>query len=169
MHMTIQELQYKNQSHRLNKQLLKWTLRNLLQALSFLRDEAKVVHAGKFLQAWTCSQLTRRSHIQASNIMLTLEDESLLCDFEKAEADEPSPAKIINSVRTIYGSRRLGLPKDSRWGQPVLCDLGEARIGCSHSGLIQPELYRALEVLFGMEWNTSVDIWNVAVKTSAHN
>ena len=49
---------------------------------------------------------------------------------------------------------------------PVLCDFGEARIGQTHNGLIQPELYRAPEVLFNMEWNYSVDIWNVAVLVS---
>ncbi|KND89237.1 Serine/threonine-protein kinase SRPK [Tolypocladium ophioglossoides CBS 100239] len=147
MHMTIQELQYSNPSHRLNEQLLKWTLSNLLSALSFLHDEARVVH----------------TDLNASNIMLTLEDESLLHDFETAEADEPSPTKVIDNTRTIYGSRKLGLPKGSLWGQPVLCDFGQARIGESHRGLIQPELYRAPEVLFDMEWNSSADIWNVAV------
>ena len=50
MHMTIQELQYSNQSHRLNEPLLKWTLSNLLNALSFLQDEAKVIHTGKVFQ-----------------------------------------------------------------------------------------------------------------------
>lgn len=99
--------------------------------------------------------------------MLTLDDKSVLDDFEKAEAEEPSPAKIIDSTRTIYGSRKLGPPKDSQWGQPVLCDFGEVRIGNSHRGLIQPELYRSPEVLFGMEWDTSVDVWNVAVLVSA--
>lgn len=47
MHMTIRELQYSNPSHRLNEQILKWTLFNLLNALSFLHDEAKVIHTGK--------------------------------------------------------------------------------------------------------------------------
>jgi len=74
--------------------------------------------------------------------------------------------KVVDDVRTIYGSRSLGLPKDSLWGQPALCDFGEARIGGPHKGLIQPELYRAPEVLFNMEWNTSADIWNVAVLVS---
>ncbi|EUC50082.1 hypothetical protein COCMIDRAFT_83008 [Bipolaris oryzae ATCC 44560] len=147
MHMTIRELQYLNRSHRLNEQLLKWTLSNLLNALSFLRDEAKVVH----------------TDISPSNIMLTVDDESLLGDFEKAETNEPSPTKVINDIRIIYGSRKLGLPRDTLWGQPVLCDFGEARIGESHRGLIQPELYRAPEVLFDMKWSSSVDIWNVAV------
>jgi serine/threonine protein kinase len=101
--------------------------------------------------------------INPSNIMLTIADETLLTDFEQDETQNPSPTKIIDERRTIYGSRRLGLPKDSLWGQPVLCDFGEARLGLQHKGIIQPELYRAPEVLFNMEWTTSVDIWNVAV------
>ena len=98
--------------------------------------------------------------------MLTIEDESILSDFERAEIEEPSPAKVIDNIRTIHGSRTLGLPKNDLWGQPVLCDFGEARIGTSSKGLIQPELYRAPEVLFDMEWTSSVDIWNVAVLVS---
>ena len=47
MHMTINELQYKNPAHRLNEELLRLTLLNLLNALSFLHDEAHVTHAGK--------------------------------------------------------------------------------------------------------------------------
>ncbi|KAF1949724.1 non-specific serine/threonine protein kinase [Byssothecium circinans] len=146
MHMTIQELQYMNPSHRLDDMLLKWTLSNLLNALSFLHDEANVVH----------------TDINPSNIMLTVDDESVLEDFERGEKESPSPKKVIDETRTIYTSRKLGLPKDSQWGQPVLCDFGEARIGKSHRGLIQPELYRAPEVLFDMEWSSSVDIWSVA-------
>lgn len=104
--------------------------------------------------------------INPSNIMLTVDDESVLDDFERAETEDPSPTKVINDIRIIYGSRKLGLPRDSLWGQPVLCDFGEARIGESHRGLIQPELYRAPEVLFDMEWSSSVDIWNVAALVS---
>ncbi|EXJ82333.1 CMGC/SRPK protein kinase [Capronia epimyces CBS 606.96] len=147
MHMTIRELQYQNSSQRLTALLLKWTLRNVLNVLSFLHDEAKVIH----------------TDINPSNIMLTIEDESLLSDFERAEIEEPSPMKVLNDGRAIYASRKLGLPKGLLWGQPVLCDFGEARIGDSHTGLIQPEQYRAPEVLFNMGWTSSVDIWNIAV------
>ncbi|KAI9889353.1 MAG: hypothetical protein M1814_005521 [Vezdaea aestivalis] len=146
MHMTIRELQLQNPSKRLNKQILNWTLFNLLSALSFLHDVAKVVHAD----------------INPSNIMLSVDDKSLLPEFEKAEAEQPSAKKVINETRTIYGSRKLGLPKDSLWGQPILCDFGEARIGDAHNGLVQPVLYRAPEVLFEMKWSYSIDIWNVA-------
>ena len=48
MHMTIAELQCQNPLKRLNKELLNWTLFNLLTALSFLHDEAHVVHTGEF-------------------------------------------------------------------------------------------------------------------------
>ena len=102
--------------------------------------------------------------INPSNIMLTIDDESLLPAFEQEEASNSSPRKVIDDTRTVYGSRKLGLPKDALWGQPVLCDFGEARTGPGpHKGLIQPELYRAPEVLFEMGWDSSADIWNVAV------
>lgn len=54
MHMTIRELQYMNPSHRLNEQLLRWTLSNLLNALSFLHDEANVVHTGQIRPGIAC-------------------------------------------------------------------------------------------------------------------
>ena len=165
MHMTIRELQRQNPSKRLNKQILNWTLFNLLSALTFLHDEAKVVHTGGFVIALYLGHYIDcfTTDINPSNIMLSIDDKSLILEFERAEVDEPSPTKVIDETRTIYGSRKLGLPKDSLWGQPVLCDFGEARIGQTHKGLIQPEIYRAPEVLFNMEWNCSVDIWNAAV------
>ncbi|KAI8943645.1 hypothetical protein NX059_001630 [Plenodomus lindquistii] len=149
MHMTIQELQYQNHTHKLNKTLLNWTLFNLLHGLSFLHDDAKVVHAD----------------INPSNIMLTIEDESILHRFEEEEAESPSSAKVIDEARSIYGTRKLGLPRGNLFGRPVLCDFGEARIGERHTGYIQPDLYRAPEVLFEMEWTSSVDIWSVATLT----
>ena len=98
--------------------------------------------------------------------MLTVNDESLYTEFEQVEIEEPSPMKVIDETHTIYGSRKLGLPKNLLWGTPVLCDFGEARIGQTHKGLIQPDVYCAPEVLFNMGWGCNVDIWNVAVLVS---
>lgn len=98
--------------------------------------------------------------------MLTMADETILEDFEKAEAEDPSPCKVIDDTRTIYRSRTLRLPTGPLWGQPALCDFGEARIGDSHSGLIQPALYRAPETLFDMEWGSKIDIWSLATLVS---
>lgn len=66
-------------------------------------------------------------------------------------------------LRTIYQSRKLKHPERHAFGLPVLCDFGEARVGRRFSyEEIQPEVYRAPEILLQMEWNHMVDIWNVA-------
>jgi serine/threonine-protein kinase SRPK3 len=53
-------------------------------------------------------------------------------------------------------------------GPPVLCDLGEARIGDQkHGGDIMPGIYRAPEVVLEMGWDYKVDIWAVGVMVSA--
>lgn len=93
--------------------------------------------------------------------MSEIEDESILAEFEAAEANPPS-AKVIRHDRTIYTSRKLGLPKT--FGPPVLCDFGAARFGDEvNNDDIQPEVYRALEVILEMNWSYPVDIWNVGV------
>ena len=49
----------------------------------------------------------------------------------------------------------------------MLCDFGEARRGDVENGDdIQPEVYRAPEVILEMKWSYSVDIWNVGVMVS---
>jgi serine/threonine protein kinase len=35
-----------------------------------------------------------------------------------------------------------------------------------HDGLIQPDIYRAPEVILGMSWTSKVDIWNVGALVS---
>lgn len=47
------------------------------------------------------------------------------------------------------------------YGMPVLSDFGDARTGKVHTGLIQPDICQAPEVVFGMEWTAKVDIWGV--------
>lgn len=72
------------------------------------------------------------------------------------------PRKTLED-RTIYVSRPLPISV----GTPVLCDLGEARIGTdTQYGDIMPDIYRATEVILGMEWDYKVDIWNVGMVVS---
>jgi serine/threonine-protein kinase SRPK3 len=93
--------------------------------------------------------------------MLITEDESILVDFEKAEREHPCPRKVINNKRTIYAFRDFCHPKSYAWGHPVLCDLGEARIGSSHAHEeIQLELYKAPEIIMETAGSHSIDIWN---------
>lgn len=53
------------------------------------------------------------------------------------------------------------------YGVPLLADFGEARLGDEHEGLIQPDIYRAPEVILGSRWTAKVDIWNVGVMVDA--
>lgn len=97
--------------------------------------------------------------------MLSLEDETMLADFAKAEEEEPSPRRKIDGSRTIYQSRSFRPPLGRKgYGLPVLCDFGEARIRMKQETgpFIQPHIYRAPEVIFEMPWGSAVDIWNLA-------
>lgn len=95
--------------------------------------------------------------------MLSLEDETMLADFTKAEAAEPRPRKIISGSRSIYKSRRFRPPTAQNYGLPVLCDLGNAKIGRIHESgpFVQPHIYRAPEINFEMPWGPPIDIWNL--------
>ncbi|KAK2761260.1 hypothetical protein FQN54_001782 [Arachnomyces sp. PD_36] len=100
-------------------------------------------------------------HIKADNIMFGINDDSVFRDFEDQELQRPVPRKEIGiDGRTVYMSRDLRMPK--QLGAPVLCDFGSAVLGDqSHAGFVQPDIYRAPEVILGVPWTYSVDIWNV--------
>lgn len=97
--------------------------------------------------------------IKADNIMFGIADDSVFSDFEENELRDPCPRKELDG-RTIYVSRKLGMPK--KLGAPVLCDFGSAVLGDEmHSEDIQPDIYRAPEVILEVPWTYRVDIWNV--------
>jgi hypothetical protein len=96
--------------------------------------------------------------------MLSLEDSTMLADFAAEEDRQPSPRRKIDESRTIYQSRQFRQPlKGKSFGLPILCDFGEARIGKTHESgpFVQPNIYRAPEVIFEMAWGSAIDIWNL--------
>ncbi|KAF8076835.1 putative CDK4/6 [Lyophyllum atratum] len=119
----------------------------MLHALEFIHS-AQIIHAD----------------LQARNILLRIEDQTVLKEGEEAEIETPSSRKIIGQT-VVFESKDF--PKTPRrWiggrSGPVLCDFGEARTGKdSYTGLIQPAPYRAPEVFLNFPWGTSVDIWNL--------
>ncbi|OJZ81013.1 hypothetical protein ASPFODRAFT_65521 [Aspergillus luchuensis CBS 106.47] len=67
----------------------------------------------------------------------------------------PVPRKSL-SDRTIYVSRPLPIS----FGTPVLCDLGEGRLGVDNqTGDIMPDIYRAPEVILNMKRDNK--IWDL--------
>ncbi|KAJ5183454.1 hypothetical protein N7492_001070 [Penicillium capsulatum] len=104
------------------------------------------------------------SHLKTDNLMLSLEDNTMLADFADSETMQPSPRKKIDESHTIYQSRPFRRPsKGKSFGLPTLCDFGEARIGNVHESgpFVQPNIYRAPEIIFEMPWGSAVDIWNL--------
>jgi serine/threonine protein kinase len=149
---------------RLPKILLQNILKTLFLALDFLHNEAKMIHTGTRMSLYSETGphvLTLLVDLQAGNVHLRIRDTSILEDFEEQELTDPSPRKRIGQS-FIFKSRDLAWDQDP--GHPILCDFGEARYGkISYTDPIQPSAYRSPEVMFGIPWKSSVDIWNVGV------
>ena len=104
--------------------------------------------------------------IQAKNIIISTMDDSVFREWDDNENTNPSPRKVVNDY-TVHLSRSFHLKKGwSGYGMPLLSDFGEARMGKVHNGLIQPDIYRAPEVILGLDWTSKVDIWNIGVLVS---
>ena len=147
--------------------LLKWTLKYVLSGLDYLHSECHVIHTGEFvvIMLTVVPRLAKLKDIKPENILVGLESASVLHDVANAEAEEPSPRKVLGD-RTIYLSRNnFGVPKSSP-GKPVLTDFDTATLGnVSHplTHPIQPNPYRSPEVTLGAPWTYSADIWNLGL------
>ncbi|KAL8967014.1 MAG: hypothetical protein Q9183_003108 [Haloplaca sp. 2 TL-2023] len=123
----------------LTTEILRQTMQCVLTGLQFLHKEAQVIH----------------TDLQSSNMMLGIHDESVLARFEQAETENPYPRKELDD-RNIYMSRPLPLTKV----KPRITDFSEARLGVwKNTELIMPHIYRAPEVILGLQWSYPVDIW----------
>ena len=161
--MSLHDLKMQAQGKVFSKEVLRVSIRQLLAALDFLHKDAHIIHTGDFI-VLSVAWLTANSSLdlQPSNLLMGINDESFFFQYEQNELDNPTPRKPLDG-RTTYLSRPLPLS----FGPPVLCDFGEARFGEEvHRDDIMPDVYRAPEVILGMKWSYSVDIWNVAMVVS---
>lgn len=93
----------------------------------------------------------------------------MLVDFAHEEIKQPTPRKKIDVTRTIYQSRHFRRPFGGKgFGLPILRNFGEARVGKTHESgpFVQPNIYRAPEIIFEMAWGSAVDIWNLGALVS---
>ncbi|OBT58434.1 CMGC/SRPK protein kinase [Pseudogymnoascus sp. 24MN13] len=102
--------------------------------------------------------------IKLDNIQEALPDEDVevLTRLVEAERKQPGPQKAVTNGTTIYTSRSLDYKSGVVY--PILTDLGMAVFGSvEYTHTIQAIPYRAPEVILGMKWNESVDIWNLGI------
>ncbi|KAL5361430.1 protein kinase [Aspergillus floccosus] len=133
----------------------------LLAGLDYLHSECKVVH----------------SDLKLSNILMSFENESILANFIKRQ--QRMQYKIDgNGGRTIYRCHNDFGPLDGRdiknlvpkiadFGLAARLDEPDSRDGVVGKQLgiypIQPDVYRAPEVILGCGWDFKADIWNFGV------
>jgi serine/threonine protein kinase len=80
---------------------------------------------------------------------------------EQAELASPSPCKVL-ADRTIY----LSYAMPTTYNPPVITDFGATRLGNpgqKYSGDVMPGVFRAPEIIAGIEWDSKIDIWSVGV------
>ena len=175
--MTFTDLRNMLPDAKFDKRMLQRALQLILIATDYLHKN-KVVHTGSSpfaislvsggvmreggLSSYSsrCLRgLTELKDISPNNILLGARDLSPFGEIEDGELARPIARKVLRD-RTVYLSR----PVPRTDGNPTICDLGSARIGQDvHNGDIMPGVYRAPEVILGMDWSYSVDVWSIGV------
>ncbi|KAJ6155144.1 hypothetical protein N7470_005710 [Penicillium chermesinum] len=142
-------------NQRLPLGLLKGYLKLLLKGLDYLHSECKIIHTGK---------LSLQDRVD--NILVGFEDSSVLRDFARAQSSNPMPRKTRDGHRVYLSKNDFGSLR-SYYILPKITDFGLAHLQEDISVLnrhpIQPDDYRAPEVIVGAGWTYSADIWNLGV------
>ena len=146
--------------------LLAYTVKFLLTGLSYLHNECNIIHTGRSIPHFSITLTCRKTllDLKPENVLVGLEKTLSLDDIVADEIYSPSPRKVLPD-RTIYLSRNdFGHPKSTP-GRPKITDFDAAvqvtgsQNTFTHS--IQPNCYRAPEVILGAPWSYPVDIWNL--------
>ncbi|KAK3177930.1 hypothetical protein OEA41_000062 [Lepraria neglecta] len=96
--------------------------------------------------------------------MVGFEDPSVVEDFARAQTQNPMPRKVQDG-RLVYQSHNDFGPLKSSYVLPKIADFGLAQYGKNELQRhpIQPDHYRAPEVILGAGWTYSADVWNLGV------
>jgi serine/threonine-protein kinase SRPK3 len=162
--VTLDEVRDFTQNRVFDEDLVRQIFRPILTGFGFLHNEAQVIHTGKSNEVAELAEylLTRVLDLQPNNILMGIHDIAVLERVASMASTNPVPMKELPD-RIIYVSQPMPLTK----GLPFLTDFSEAQFGSStHTGLIMPNVYRAPEVILGMEWGYPVDIWSFGMTVS---
>ncbi|KAE8154687.1 kinase-like domain-containing protein [Aspergillus avenaceus] len=131
--------------------IIKTYIRFFLIGLDYLHTTCNVVH----------------TDLKLENIMISFEDPEILNDFMDAQLESPMEYKIDSTGRPVYRCHNDFGPLRKVRNIPKIVDFCSSINLSSDDDLgvypIQPDHYRAPEVILGCGWNTSADIWNLGV------
>ncbi|KAK6829201.1 hypothetical protein RU639_003195 [Aspergillus parasiticus] len=120
----------------------------ILHGLDYLHSECHIIH----------------TDLKPDNIMVKIEDQSILEESAKDEYEDPLPQKICPDGRTIYLSRNNYGPTLKTTGIIAITYFNLSVPGDRpNSGFIQAEIYRAPEVILDAGLTYSADIWSLGV------
>ena len=180
MRETLADLQLSYPNNRFPVHLLKTYVEMILTGLDDLHSQCKIIHTGKphcllpppprENKACKASQLTFYHFVdlKPDNILVGIESKEVIWELVKAEAKDPSPRKEVGGGKTIHTRRAFG-PMRSAPRAPKIADFGLSVHGDveePYYHTIQPEIYRAPEVVLRAGWTYSADIWNLGVVVS---
>ena len=154
-----------------------------LVGLEYLHSECRVVHAGEcyvpspLYLLWNVIGLICLSDLKLDNILMSFENENIFTDF--IQRQQPMQCKVGDaSGRTVYrchndfgalDARELKnmIRKITDFGLAARLDRPSIQDGMVGQQLgvypIQPDCYRAPEVILGCGWGFKADIWNFGV------
>ncbi|KAE8151541.1 kinase-like domain-containing protein [Aspergillus avenaceus] len=128
--------------------ILKVTVQMILEALDYLHSECHIIH----------------TDLKPDNVMVKVEDPSILDESAKDEYQHPLPQKLCPDGHITYLSRNNYGPPQKTAGIITITDFDLAVYGDKpNNGCIQAEIYRAPEVILDAGFSYSADIWSLGV------
>jgi serine/threonine protein kinase len=152
-------------------QLLKVYVDFILQGLEYLHSDCQIIHTGVFLRYFRYLDLpilTASLDLKADNVLMSFEDPSVIEEYVNAPGDHPMPRKRVGDRNIYLSHNNFGVLKSYRM-LPKIADFVLAHRADGEKPFrhpIQPPLYHAPEVLLGVPWSYSADIWNLGVFVS---